>query len=161
MAEPIIRRLLVAQTAGQTADAMTTLALTQVVVSGLRASVGLDAAASRAEHARANLALAAFGLASRAEAAFGSLSYGQARRALLARASVARPALLLLDEPCAGIDVRTRSQMIADIDHLIAAGTAVVMSTHHRDEWPTRSTHEIELVAGKAMYAGLRRRPQP
>jgi ABC-type molybdenum transport system ATPase subunit/photorepair protein PhrA len=85
------------------------------------------------------------------------LSYGQARRALLARASVMRPALLLLDEPCAGIDSGTRSQLIADIDRLIAAGTAVVMSTHHRDEWPTATTHEIELVAGRAAYAGVRR----
>lgn len=131
--------------------------LRDLVVSGLRASVGLDAAAGRAERSRARTALADFALASRAEVAFGSLSYGQARRALLARASVTRPALLLLDEPCAGIDSGTRSQLIADIDRLIAAGTAVVMSTHHRDEWPTSTTHEIELVAGRAAYAGVRR----
>ena len=131
--------------------------LRDLVVSGLRASVGLDAPPSRAERHRAVAALTQFELANRADAAFGSLSYGQARRALLARASVTRPALLLLDEPCAGIDAATRGRLIADIDRLIGAGTAVVMSTHHRDEWPRATSHEIELVAGRAAYAGTKR----
>jgi molybdate transport system ATP-binding protein len=131
--------------------------LRDLVVSGLRASVGLDAAPSRTERTRAKAALADFDLGRRAEATFGSLSYGQARRALLARASVTRPALLLLDEPCAGIDAETRVQLITDIDRLVAAGTAVVMSTHHRDEWPMATTHEIELVAGRTAYAGRKR----
>ncbi len=128
--------------------------LLDLVVSGLRASVGLDAAPSRGECRRAEAALAEFDLAPRAAAKFGVLSYGQARRALLARASVTRPALLLLDEPCAGIDTTTRARLIGDIDRLISAGAAVVMSTHHRDEWPAGTTHEIELVAGRAAYAG-------
>lgn len=128
--------------------------LRDLVVSGIRACVGLDHAATKSEHARSLTALQAFGLADRAMDPFATLSYGQARRALLARAAAPRPRLLLLDEPLAGLDVDTRAQILADVDRIVATGVAVVMSTHHRDEWPARTDHELELAAGRAAYAG-------
>jgi ABC-type molybdenum transport system ATPase subunit/photorepair protein PhrA len=41
------------------------------------------------------------------------------------------------------------------IGQLVAGGTAVVMSTHHREEWPPYATHELELASGKARYVGV------
>jgi ABC-type molybdenum transport system ATPase subunit/photorepair protein PhrA len=79
------------------------------------------------------------------------------RRVLFARAWVSHPKLLLLDEPLSGVDAPTRRVLLDRIGHLVADGTAVVMSTHHREEWPPFATHELELAAGKARYAGTMR----
>ncbi len=128
-----------------------------VVVSGLRNSVGLDAPVRAAERRRALSLLGAVGLESRADDSFHALSWGTARRVLLARAALARPRLLLLDEPCAGLDPAARAAIRSDIDRLIAQGVAVVMSAHHRDEWPARAGFEIELDAGRLRYAGVLR----
>ena len=48
----------------------------------------------------------------------------------------------------------TRSVLLDRIGQLVAKGTAVVMTTHHRDEWPPYATHELELDAGRMKYAG-------
>ncbi len=129
----------------------------EVVISGLRGSVGLAGPARAGERHRARRALAALGLADRAAEPFAMLSWGTARRVLLARATVHRPRLLLLDEPCSGLAPTQRLQLRTDVDALLARGLTVVMTTHHRDEWPRRTTHEIELHEGRARYVGPRR----
>ena len=83
------------------------------------------------------------------------------RRVLFARAWVTRPRLLLLDEPLAGVDAPTRRVLLDRIGQLVAGGTAVVMATHHRDEWPPYATHELELAEGRARYAGPMRSAEP
>jgi len=90
---------------------------------------------------------------------FGTLSYGQARRVLFARALVRRPAILLLDEALTGLDARTRAALAALLDGPALAHTTLIMASHHRDEWPQRTSHELELRAGKARHAGAVRRP--
>jgi ABC-type molybdenum transport system ATPase subunit/photorepair protein PhrA len=131
-----------------------------VVVSGLHASVGLDEPPTRAEALAARRALRGFGLASRARRTLAVLSYGQARRVMFARATVAAPQLLLLDEPFAGVDALTRRALRRGIEALVEAGTAVVMASHHRDEWPANASHELELERGRARYVGpVRGRP--
>jgi ABC-type molybdenum transport system ATPase subunit/photorepair protein PhrA len=44
------------------------------------------------------------------------------------------------------------------IDAFVAAGGAVIMSSHHRDEWPRRTSHELQLAAGRMRYVGVVRR---
>lgn len=129
----------------------------EVVVSGLRNSVGLATPVGVAERRRALQLLEQTGLAARAPEPFHSLSWGTARRVLLARAAMARPHLLLLDEPCSGLDPAARDAIRRDVDRLIDAGIAVVMSAHHRDEWPRAARHELELEAGRLRYAGVLR----
>ena len=124
--------------------------LLEVVVSGLRASIGLDAAPSAAERSRARAALAQFGLADRQDAPLGTLSYGQARRAMFARAWAARPRLLLLDEPFAGVDPETRAALRRWVGTLPARGVAVLLSSHHPDEWPDALTGAVHLRRGRA-----------
>jgi ABC-type molybdenum transport system ATPase subunit/photorepair protein PhrA len=126
----------------------------EVVASGLRASYGLDEPMQVEELAAARAALRGFGLLSRARTPLASLSYGQARRVLFARGWVLDPQLLLLDEPLAGVDARTRTLLLRQIDARVGQGAAVLMSTHHRDEWPASVSHEIELSAGRAVYVG-------
>jgi ABC-type molybdenum transport system ATPase subunit/photorepair protein PhrA len=127
----------------------------EIVVSGLRSSIGLDAPPGAGERQRALRALSEMGLNERSGQRLRELSYGQARRVLFARALVLRPRLLLLDEPLAGIDRDTRLVLRDRIDAFIAAGGAVVMSSHHRDEWPQHTSHELQLEAGRMRYAGV------
>ncbi|MFQ6027641.1 MAG: metal ABC transporter ATP-binding protein [Dehalococcoidia bacterium] len=60
----------------------------------------------------------------------GELSGGQRRRALLARALANRPALLLMDEPMAGLDSTAQHQLLDIIEDLRAEGTTIILSTH-------------------------------
>jgi ABC-type molybdenum transport system ATPase subunit/photorepair protein PhrA len=130
----------------------------EIVVSGLRSSIGLDEPPSVGEQRRARRALADMRLSEHADRRLAELSYGQARRVLFARALVLRPRLLLLDEPLAGIDADTRLALRDRIDAFVAAGGTVIMSSHHRDEWPRRTSHELQLAAGRMRYAGVVRR---
>jgi molybdate transport system ATP-binding protein len=130
------------------------LSVDEIVQSGRHASIGLNDAPTAADRKAATSALEFFGLKGFGHRTRDELSYGQMRRVLFARAWVTRPRLLLLDEPLAGIDAPTRGVLLDRIGQLVAKGTAVVMTTHHRDEWPPYATHELELQAGRMKYAG-------
>jgi len=125
-----------------------------VVQSGRHASIGLNDAPTAADRAAARRALRTFGLGSLAARPLRELSYGQLRRVLFARAWVRDPTLLLLDEPFSGVDEPTRRDLSERIENRVAAGTAVVMTTHRRSEWPRCASHELELARGEVRYAG-------
>jgi ABC-type molybdenum transport system ATPase subunit/photorepair protein PhrA len=137
------------------------LTVAEVVQTGRHASIGLNARPTRADRAAASRALARFGLEGLAAATLREISYGQFRRVLFARALVNRPRLLLLDEPFEGLDPRTRGELVAALDGVLADGVAVVLATHHRNEWPAGATHEIELHRGRVLHAGAIRRGVP
>jgi molybdate transport system ATP-binding protein len=130
------------------------LTVAAVVQSGRHASIGLNDAPNAADRAAANRSLEFFGLSDLASRTLRELSYGQLRRVLFARAWACRPSLLLLDEPFSGVDSPTRLSLMAHVATMVAAGTAVVMTTHHRLEWPACITHELELAGGRAIYCG-------
>ncbi len=133
----------------------------QTVVAGLRGSFMLDAPATAAQRRRAARALRLVGAAALARREFGSLSYGQARRVLFARALALGPRILLLDEPYTGLDAATRAALRALIDGPALRKLAIVMATHHRDDWPDWVSQEIELAGGVVRYCGpARRAPQ-
>ena len=136
------------------ADHPQELTASAVVQSGRHASIGLNDAPSAADRAAARRALREFGLSALASRAIRELSYGQLRRVLFARAWVRDPALLLLDEPFSGVDEPTRRDLAARIEARVAGGTAVVMTTHRRSEWPPCASHELELAGGEVLYAG-------
>ncbi len=130
------------------------LTVSAVVQSGRHASIGLNDAPSAADRIAARRSLEFFGLSALSSRTLNELSYGQLRRVLFARAWACRPDLLLLDEPFSGVDSPTRLSLIAHLATLVAGGTAIVMTTHHRSEWPACVTHEIELSSGRAIYCG-------
>lgn len=130
------------------------LTVAEVVQSGAHASIGLNEPASRAERAAATVAMREFAVARFATRPLGELSYGQSRRVLFARAAMGRPDLLLFDEPFAGLDPPTRADLMRRLGQRAAAGTAIVIATHHREEWPAFATHELELRRGAVHYRG-------
>jgi molybdate transport system ATP-binding protein len=129
-----------------------------LVASGIHASVGLNAALRADERRRARRALRRVAATALATRTLRSLSYGQMRRVLFARALINDPDILLLDEPYAGLDARTRTVLRSVVERAIAAGVTTVMTTHHGDEWPSLATHELELARGRARYCGPLRR---
>ena len=130
------------------------LTVAEVVQSGRHSSIGLNDPPTAADRAAARRSLAFFGLSELAMRTLRELSYGQLRRVLFARAWVRHPDLLLLDEPFAGVDGPTRRSLRSHVEAMFADGTAVVMTTHHRPEWPGGVTHELELAGGEARYCG-------
>jgi len=78
--------------------------------------------------------LATFGLREKKDAPFDSLSAGQRQRLFLALALVNNPRLVILDEPTAGLDPRSRRDLHELILHMRELGTTVILSTHDLDE---------------------------
>jgi molybdate transport system ATP-binding protein len=130
----------------------------EVVASGLHASVGLNAKLTAAQRSRARRALRRVAAAAFAARPIRELSYGQLRRVLFARALVRQPAMLLLDEPHAGVDAATRTSLRTLVQRAWDSGVTVVIATHHRDEWPRGATHELELAGSRVVYCGPVRR---
>lgn len=125
--------------------------LLELVVSGLRNSVGLDSPPTAAETRRARRELARLGIAALEQRRAGEVSYGELRLALFARAFVRRPALLLLDEPFTGLDAGRRTQLRAALDALADAGVTLVVALHHRDDRPRSVNRELRLANGRSV----------
>jgi ABC-type Mn2+/Zn2+ transport system ATPase subunit len=83
---------------------------------------------------------------------FGDLSGGQRQRVLVAQALAAEPDLLLLDEPITGLDLGSQQRILEVIAEETAAGTTVVLSTHHLGE--ARRTDRVLLLAGCVVADG-------
>src|SRR5205085_5280849 len=75
-----------------------------------------------------------FRLASRAKSAIPSLSGGMAKRVMLARAFLPRPAVLFLDEPTAGLDPQSRLVLWEILGELHADGETILLTTHYMEE---------------------------
>lgn len=129
---------------------------TQIVLSGAFASTALFDATDADQHARAAGLLTQLGCDHLAGHLYGTLSLGEQQRVLIARALMPRPELLLIDEPCAGLDLPGREVLLETIDTLAADNgqTTLVMVTHHIEEITPSFTHVLILKAGQVLAAG-------
>jgi len=78
------------------------------------------------------------------------LSYGQLRRALIARAMAANARILLLDEPFTGLDPRQRAMMKRLLEILMKRRLTVIAAVHHAEDLPRGMTHGLYLHKGRA-----------
>jgi iron complex transport system ATP-binding protein len=106
---------------------------------------------------RADELLGALGLRGLAGRAYGTLSEGERKRALIARALMTDPELLLLDEPAAGLDLGGREDLVARLSTLAndPDAPASVLVTHHVEEIPPGYSHGLLLREGRVVAAGL------
>ena len=109
---------------------------------------------SRSEQAAVEAALARTDLESLADRAFTTLSYGERRRVLLARALATGAPLLLLDEPTAALDVGHALRLLATLRGIARTGTAVVMVLHQLQEAAAVADQALLLSGGRTVVQG-------
>ena len=83
-----------------------------------------------------------------------NLSLGEMRRALIARAMVTDPDLLVLDEPMTGLDIVMKSKFRAMFDILIEKGVSIVMITHELTDIPTSVRRIVMIRDGEVFSDG-------
>ncbi|MET7339263.1 ATP-binding cassette domain-containing protein [Nonomuraea sp. NPDC005650] len=134
------------------------LRVRDVVLTGLTNTAALVPrwAPGEQEAERADRLIAMLGMSHRAQATWPTLSQGERGRALIARALMPQPRLLLLDEPATGLDLAAREQLLASIDALRTrhSSLATVLVTHHLEELPATTTHSMLLRDGRCLAAG-------
>ena len=105
---------------------------------------------------RAEGLLAQVGLKDYGDRSFGTLSSGERQRVLLARALMPDPALVLLDEPTAGLDFGGREELVGALQGLAAdeQSPPSVLVTHRVEDIPASTTHLLAVAEGRALAAG-------
>jgi molybdate transport system ATP-binding protein len=116
-----------------------------VVLSGFFDSIGLYRKYTAEQRSKAQKWMKLLGIRDGSEW-YDQLSYGQKRMALLARSMVKSPTLLILDEPCQGLDKSNRKLVLELIDYIgRETNTHILYVTHHEDEIPPCVTHVLRL----------------
>ena len=128
----------------------------EVAATGIHATIGNWHELSTEDLDRADDALRSIGAYAFRKKRYGILSQGEKQRVMIARAMVTKPDLLILDEPCAGLDPGARERLITDVDRLCAQpdGPTLVLVSHHVEEIPTHGTHGLLLKSGRTLAAG-------
>jgi iron complex transport system ATP-binding protein len=126
------------------------------VVSGRYAQLDLWARTTRADRAAADRLLRFVGASHLAAREWAHLSQGERQRILIARALMARPRLLILDEPCAGLDPAAREEFLQFVDALARKprGPALIFVTHHVEEIMHAFTHALAIRDGAVFASG-------
>lgn len=132
----------------------------EVILSGFFDSIGLYRKAAQEQDTLADRWLEFLGMTDRAERPFNRLSYGEKRLILIARAMVKSPELLILDEPCQGLDRSNREMVLALMQSIGSGGaTGLIYITHHQEELIPCISHILDLQkAGRGVIrsaAGL------
>jgi len=130
----------------------------EVVLSGFFGSIGLGGEPDRAQRAAAARWMAVLGASHLASRGVQSVSYGELRRLLFARALVTDPEVLLLDEPFNGLEPRARAEAMDLVDRLSRLGRSLVLVTHHDDEVVPAIERELWLEGGRVTSSGPPRR---
>lgn len=125
----------------------------QVVEMGMYPKTKLLRPLSPEQKEAVSAALEQIGLVERARERFGTLSGGQRQRVLVARALVAKPRMVLLDEPFNGLDEPNREALLSLINQAKAQGTAFMISTHDY-RVATEVCDESLIVAGRQVAYG-------
>lgn len=132
----------------------------ETVVTGLTAQVGLRYLPTfhptEEQFAEARRRLANIGCESLGKKSFGVLSQGERQQVLFARAQMADPQLLVLDEPCAGMDPGVRERFLHWLDQQLTEpdGPTTLLVTHHVEEIMPGMTHTLIMRQGRIAKEG-------
>lgn len=126
-----------------------------IVISGAFSSIGIYQEVAPEVRQRGMQLLSEFGLDYLEGHRFRTLSAGEQRRVLLARSIMANPELLILDEPCSGLDLPAREQFLRTVSTLVAEQqTPIIYVSHQIEEILSFITHVAILREGKMIHAG-------
>lgn len=126
----------------------------EVTASGFSSSIGLFEPVTAPQERRVLELLDLFGLTELADRSILRLSYGQARKVLVARALVHEPRILLLDEPFDGLDSGARHDLGRILESIAERGTSLVLVSHYDADLPPFLTHGLLLDRGRIAAQG-------
>ncbi|OEH84184.1 molybdenum ABC transporter ATP-binding protein [Desulfuribacillus stibiiarsenatis] len=131
----------------------------EIVLSGKYASIGLFDIPEEEDIVKANQLINELGCSHLALRSYQTLSQGERQRILIARALMSSPKLLILDEPCTGLDVFAREHLLSTIDQLAKKEDAptLLYVTHHVEEILPVFSHTLLLREGEIYQAGKSR----
>ena len=126
------------------------------VIGGRHAMVGMWGEVSESDRAAATLILKQIEASKLRDRPWRFLSQGERQRVMIGRALMARPQLLILDEPCAGLDPVAREHFVQFIERLARrrGSPTLVLVTHHVEEIMPVFTHVLVLKGGTVLAAG-------
>jgi iron complex transport system ATP-binding protein len=130
------------------------------VLSGRFAQIGLWGAVAPAERREAARILRRVECEYLRDRPWTHLSQGERQRVLIGRALMARPKLLILDEPCAGLDPAAREHFLQFLERLARGrgAPALVLVTHHTEEITSSFSHVLVLKDGRVLASGTKTR---
>ncbi len=128
----------------------------EVVLSGKNASVGLFEEITEEDIEKGNQLLEQFRISHLANQFFPSLSQGERRKVMIARALMSSPQLLILDEPCNGLDIYSKEELLSTVENMISTpdGPTLLYVTHHVEEIVPSVSHTFLLNTGTVVGAG-------
>ena len=134
-------------------DSLRTGTVQQTLISGFYDSIGLYNKATKQQVVLANQWLALLGLLNKRLMAFKDLSYGEQRLVLIARAMVKMPLILILDEPCQGLDNTNKAKVLALIDHIALHGRSHILFVSHNPSEQLRCiSHQLIFEPSEQGY---------
>ena len=125
-----------------------------VVCSGFFDSVGLYRTCDAGQIDMAHRCLEQMDTIDLAHTPFNHLSQGQRQMILIARAMVKSPRLLILDEPCSGLDSQNRETVLRRVEQIGYGATRLIFVSHHENEIPRCTTHRLALDRGRVVACG-------
>ncbi len=124
----------------------------EVTLSGFFSSVGLYKKPGHVQTRNAMEWMEYLNITHLSKKRFHSMSYGEARRVLLARALVNKPELLVLDEPCSGLDIPSKEIFLQTVQKAAKLGSQMIYVTHYIEEIISDITHVLFMKDG-TIYA--------
>ena len=125
-----------------------------VIASGFYDSIGLYQYPTPEQKVIVDRWIQLLGIEDIAKESYHRLSYGQKRMILLARAMVKSPALLIVDEPCHGLDIPNRKRILDILERIGQTQTTLLYVTNHKDEILNCVTHVMRIHKGKVLKQG-------
>lgn len=129
----------------------------EIIVSGKFASIGIYEEVSEEDWKKADELLEILRLTYLKGKAFGLLSQGERRRVLIARALMSNPKILILDEPCSGLDVLSREEVLYLMNFIQSETCHLLYVTHHIEEITDSITHVLLIADGEIVASGAKK----
>src|SRR3989338_4736730 len=131
----------------------------KIIISGKFASFGVYEKITEKDRKKAKGLLRLMSCDYIIDRSFSVISQGEKQKVLIARALMAQPLILLLDEPCIGLDIKARESLLASISKLCKeADTTIIYVTHHIDALVKEIDNALLLRNGKVFMQGKKKK---